>query len=236
MQEPSDGIVEELERQLQLALAAAAIAARRAIAVRQQSIEQAPRGSEQAARGGQGADRRRAAYSRPSAHGRCSTPAGGRPQRRKISRTCGRKPTAGEILTSRDVADDLRSRCRPDSPGAARSRRSRPDQVIALAAVQEVEYEHQAARAEPVNRPTEEQISGPDVTTARGFDDPQRREQLRTQLVAAGVPEPAIEARTLADLGQAHPAAEAAQTPVAVAPASRAASARSAGRQLHRQR
>jgi hypothetical protein len=37
----------------------------------------------------------------------------------------------------------------------------------------------------------------------RGFDDPRRREQLRHQLAAAGVPEPAIEARTLADLGQA---------------------------------
>ena len=34
------------------------------------------------------------------------------------------------------------------------------------------------------------------------------------RLVAAGVPEPAIEARTLADLGQAREAAEAAQTPV----------------------
>ena len=35
MHEPSDGIAEEVERQLQLALAAAAIAARHAIATRQ---------------------------------------------------------------------------------------------------------------------------------------------------------------------------------------------------------
>ena len=43
MHEPSDGIAEEVERQLQLALAAAAIAARRAIAARQHAIEQATR-------------------------------------------------------------------------------------------------------------------------------------------------------------------------------------------------
>src|SRR5450755_352919 len=43
MHEPSDGIAEEVERQLQLALAAAAIAARRAIAARQHAIEQAQR-------------------------------------------------------------------------------------------------------------------------------------------------------------------------------------------------
>ena len=49
MHEPSDGIGEELERQLQLALAAAAIVARRAAAARQRAIEQAQRDSEQAA-------------------------------------------------------------------------------------------------------------------------------------------------------------------------------------------
>ena len=50
MQEPSDGIAEEVERQLQLALAAAAVAARRAIATRQQAIEQAQRDGAERAR------------------------------------------------------------------------------------------------------------------------------------------------------------------------------------------
>ena len=53
MHEPSDGIAEEVERQLQLALAAAAIAARRAIAARGQALEQARRDSDQAARAAQ---------------------------------------------------------------------------------------------------------------------------------------------------------------------------------------
>ena len=47
MHEPSVGIAEEIERQLQLALAAAAIAARHAIAARQHAIDQARRESAQ---------------------------------------------------------------------------------------------------------------------------------------------------------------------------------------------
>ena len=50
MQEPSDGIAEELERQLQLGLTAATIVARRAISTRQHAVEQAHRESEQATR------------------------------------------------------------------------------------------------------------------------------------------------------------------------------------------
>ena len=113
-----------------------------------------------------------------------------------------------------------------------------PTQVLALAAVQELEHEHQATLGErdPARQPAEVEATGRDLPTPRGFDDPHRREQLRTRLVAAGVPEPAIEARTLADLGQAREAAEAAQTPVAAAPGPRPGRARSAGRELHRQR
>ena len=113
-----------------------------------------------------------------------------------------------------------------------------PTQVLALAAVQELEHEHQATLAErdPVRQPADVEAVERDLPTPRGFDDPQRREQLRTRLVAAGVPEPAIEARTLADLGQAREAAEAAQTPVAAAPGPRPGAARSASRELRRQR
>jgi hypothetical protein len=111
-----------------------------------------------------------------------------------------------------------------------------PTQVIALAGVQELEREHQATLAQPVVQPADVPATEPDLTTPRGFDDPQRREQLRTRLVAAGVPEPAIEARTLADLGQAREAGEAAHTPVAAESGPRPAAARSAGRELRRQR
>jgi hypothetical protein len=50
------------------------------------------------------------------------------------------------------------------------------------------------------------------------------------------VPEPAIEARTLADLGQAREAAEAVHTRMAAAPGSRPGAARSASREMRRQR
>jgi hypothetical protein len=49
MHEPSDGIAEEVERQLQLALAAAAVTARRASAARQHAIAQAQHDSAQSA-------------------------------------------------------------------------------------------------------------------------------------------------------------------------------------------
>lgn len=213
MQEPSDGIAEELERQLQLALAAAAIAARRAIAARHQAVDQAARDSAQAAR---------AVKARIDAERLLGT------ERLRPVLDTGWWETA----TPQDVADmwqDATSWRDPDPPtpsptifdrAAGQIRQELhervgldPTQVIALAAVQELEHEHQATLARPVGQPAEVQARQPDLTAPRGFDHPQRREQLRTRLVAAGVPEPAIEARTLADLGQAQEAAEAAHNP-----------------------
>ena len=110
-----------------------------------------------------------------------------------------------------------------------------PTQIVTLAAVQELEHEHQAPRAEQPTRPTELAADRQEAPP-RGYDDPQRREQLRVRLADAGVPEPAIEARTLADLSQAREAAEAARTPPATsAEPRRAAGARSA-RELARRR
>jgi hypothetical protein len=113
-----------------------------------------------------------------------------------------------------------------------------PTQLLALAAVQELEHEHQATVGEhdPARQPAQLEAVERHLATPHGFDDPQRREQLRTRLVAAGVPEPAIEARTLADLGQAREAAEATHTPVAAAPGPRPGAARSASHELRRQR
>jgi hypothetical protein len=116
--------------------------------------------------------------------------------------------------------------------------RDRTGLDVTLAAVQELEHEHQAAIGErdPVRQPADLEAARHDSVSPHGFDDPQRREQLRERLAAAGVPKLAIEARTLADLGQAREAAEAEQTTVAAAPGPRVAAARSAGRELHRQR
>ena len=139
----------------------------------------------------------------------------------------------------RGHADDLRSRRRPDPPGGARSHRPGPHPGTwpSPPCRSSSTSTRRRSRRNPVRQPAElEATDRRDLATPRGFDDPQRREQLRTRLVAAGVPEPAIEARTLADLGQAREAAEAAQTPVAAAPGPRPAAARSANRELRRWR
>ena len=110
-----------------------------------------------------------------------------------------------------------------------------PTQIITLAAVQELEHEHQAALAEqPTSRPSSARTGS--EAPLRRFDDPQRREQLRVRLAAAGVPEPAIEARTLADLGQAREAAEAARTPPTTSAEPRRGAGARSPRELARRR
>jgi hypothetical protein len=239
MQDPSDGIAEEVERQLQLALAAAAIVARRTIATRHQAIEQAQHDSAQRAQALKAqidADRQlAAAHLQPVFD-----------------------PGWWETAAPRDVADmwqEANSWRDPDRDvatptifdhAAGRIRQEVRDrtgldatQVLALAAVQDLEHEHQATLVEhdSVRQAAElEAVQRDSIAAPRGYDDPHRREQLRIRLVAAGVPEPAIEARTLADLGQAREAAEAAHTPVATAPGPRPGAARSASRELRRQR
>jgi len=238
MHEPSVGIAEEIERQLQLALAAAAIAARHAIAARQHAIDQARRESAQHAQS-------------------LKAQLDGERQLAATHLQPVFDPGWWETVAPRDVADMWqqangwrdpdRAMATPTifDHAAGRIRqevRDRtgldPTQVLALAAVQELEHKHQATlgEREPVRQPADLETTGRDLAAPRGFDDPQRREQLRTRLVAAGVPEPAIEARTLADLGQARESAEAANTPVAAAPGPRPAAARSARRELRRQR
>src|SRR5581483_1607001 len=100
-----------------------------------------------------------------------------------------------------------------------------PTQVLTLGAIQELEHEHQA---ELTQTPTNAVELEAREAGRLGYDDPQRRELLRIRLTDAGVPEPAIEARTLADLGQAREADEAARTPSTTSAEPRpAASARS---------
>ena len=157
MHEPSDGIAEEVERQLQLALAAAAIAARRAIATRQHQVEQAQRDSAQNAQAVKAqidAERQlAAAHLQPVFD-----------------------PGWWETATPQDVADmwqEANSWRDPDRDvatptifdhAAGRIRqevRDRtgldPTQVLALAAVQELEHEHQATNAErdPARQPAD---------------------------------------------------------------------------------
>jgi hypothetical protein len=236
MHEPSDGIAEEVERQLQLGLATAAIAARRAIVARQHAIEQAGRDSEQAARTMKArieAERLLATeHLRPVFNPAWWETAGPQDvadmwQQANTWRDPDHNPASPTIFdrAAHRIRQEVQDRSGLD-----------PTQLIALAELQNLEREHQATLQQPVAQPPDVQATEPALSTPRGFDDPQRREQLRTRLVAAGVPEAAIDARTLADLGQAREAAEAAQTPVAAATAPGPAAVRSVRRELRRQR
>jgi len=80
-----------------------------------------------------------------------------------------------------------------------------------------------AAVAGPGAHPTRAHQSAPVETTA-------------IYVARVAPPEPAIEARTLADLGQAREATEAAHTPAAAESGPRPAAGRSANRTLQRQR
>src|SRR5450755_2461957 len=238
MSEPSDGIAEEVERQLQLALAAAAIAARRASAARQHQLEQAQRESAQttqAVRAQIEAERRLAAAHLQPVF----------------------EPGWWETAAPADVTDmwqhanSWRDPDRDASPltlfdrAAGRISQEVEDrtglevtQVLALAAVQELEREHQTSAGEPdpARNPAQRETSRRDSPAPQAFDDPQRRERLRERLADLGVPEQAIDARTLADVGQAREPAEATHTPAAAAARPRPTAARSAHSELRRQR
>ena len=238
MHEPSDGIAEEVERQLQLALAAAAVAARRASAARQHAIEQAQRDSAhsaQAVRAQIEAERRLAAARLQPLFdpGWWET---AQPQDvadmwqhanswRDLDAPVS-TPTIFDHAANR-IGQEVRDRTGIDVT-----------QLLTIAAVQELEHEHQATTGErdPARQPADLKAARRDSPTPHAFDDPQRREQLRAQLAAASVPEAAIDARTLADIGQAKEPAEVAHTPAATTPRPRSATGRSARRELQRQR
>jgi len=234
MHEASDGIAEEVERHLQLALAAAAVAARRAIAARDQALEQARRDSDQAARAAQAridtdrllaAERLRSVFDEAwweTAGSREIADMWGEANSWRDPDASSARPTIFDHAAHR-ISEEVHDRSGLD-----------PTQVVALAAIQELEHEHQATLAQVTRQ-------SPDATAAaqhspRSFDDPRRREQLRARLAGADVPEPAIEARTLADLAQAREAVEAARTPAVAEAEPRRAAGNRSPRELARRR
>lgn len=231
MHEPSDGIAEEVERQLQLILATAAIAARRAIVARQHAVEQARHESEQAARAAQAkidaervlaAERLRPVFDPAWWESASPQQIGDMWQGANTWRD---QPAAAPPTIFDHAAYRIRQEVH-DRSGLD------PTQITTLATVQELEHEHQFDQA------AEQQDRSPMPTREAlgAFDDPRRREELRARLTAAGVPEPAIEARTLADLAQACEPAEAVRTPPATPAEPRRSAASRVARELARRR
>jgi hypothetical protein len=237
MNEPSDGIAEELERQLQLGLAGAAIAARRATAARQHQVEQAQRDSAQNAQAVKAlidAERRlAAAHVQPvfdSGWWESATPGDVADMWQEAN--SWRDPDRDSATTT--IFDHAATRI--DQELKDRTGLN-PTQILAIATVQELEHEDQTTSADPAQQSVQTEAAECDVPSPGGFDDPQRREQLRERLAVAGVPETAIEARTLADVGQGREPAEAARTAVATGDVPpRRAGWRNAQEQLQRRR
>ena len=236
--EPSDGIAEELERQLQLALATAAIAARQAIATHEHTIQQAQRDSEHNAQAAQTrikAERLLAAERlRPVFDPAWWETAGPQDIADAWQEANTWRDPDHDVATPtifNHAADRIREQVR-DRTGLDVT------QVLALAAVQEHEHQHQTTTTErdAPGQPADLATGKRDSPTPRAFDDPRRREQLRERLAAANVPEAAIDARTLADVGQAREPAEAAHTPAATEPRPRPAARHTPDREPQRRR
>ena len=215
MHEPSDGVAEEVERQLQLTLAAAAIAARHAIA-RATARDRA--GTDATA--SRPPEPRRpgstpSGCSRPRTCAPCSIPTGGRPPRRRTIADMWQeantwrdpdRPPARPRRSSTTPRDRIRQEVR-DRTGLD------PTQILTLAAVQELEHEHQATLTEQPTQPAE--LAADRQRGVRRAASTIRSAASSSARVSSppACPSPAIEARTLADLGQAREAAEAARTP-----------------------
>lgn len=56
-----------------------------------------------------------------------------------------------------------------------------PTQILALATLQGLEHEDQTASADAARQPVQTEAAERDVPASSGFDDPQRRDQLRTR-------------------------------------------------------
>lgn len=223
--EPSDGIAEELERQLQLGFLAAAATARRALAARRQAIAEAQLQSQAAARSLQSrleeerrlaaaclepvfdeawweaADPQQIASAWQQAAGwREENDLGQQPS--DFDRAAGRiehevRERAGLDIVALLALAELQQLEAQDDPAAR--------MPLVSAEAQAVEVDRRARAADHSWAGREAAGRAADVR----YDDRGRREQLRERLRAGGIPEDAVQARTLADIGQACRPAEA---------------------------
>jgi hypothetical protein len=237
--DPSDDMAQEVERQLQLAIAAAALAARKAINLRRASLADAQADSEaRAAELRDQLDRQRAlAISRiqpvfDQVWWETATPSqvGEMWQEAAQWRQFATSERSG--LSNIEVFD--RAAERIDREGRDRWQVDVYD-VAALAHADDLTEANELATANPA------EVSQPAAVTAvptgaEAYDTPARRERLQRRMVDAEVPADAVDARMLADTAQACPVSEAMrQEPTPTHP-TRPSPPRSAGRRSQRGR
>ena len=270
--EPEDRVAEELERQLQLAITAAAIAVQRAVAARREALVQAERESQARAQAA-GAE-----LAREQAIAEAQIQA-------VFDHAWWERATPQDAASMWEQAAQWQELGSPDSARTFEEATERINneaskrwgvdvtQLVALAELQELDRTYETAvdererltaaqqeptpelaeldakqvaalaagRADPTEANVSQTPSGQASSQESGapaqqlaatgepserFDSPERRKRVGEGLRQAGVPEDAVEARTLADIGQGHEAAEA----VRHAPMAGRPTARSAGR------
>jgi hypothetical protein len=212
--EPTDDIALEVERQLQLAITAATLAARKAVAHRQASLNQARADSDaRAADLRAQLDRERilaSARIQPvfdSAWWENATPAQVGEMWQQTAQW--RQPTPGEPDDRFDRAPFDRAAQRIEQEAHGRWQLDVYD-VAALARADDLaELDRVAARTATSSDHDANADSSPASTES--YDTRARRERLKQRMIAADVPDDAIQARVLADTAQACPVTEAVQ-------------------------
>jgi hypothetical protein len=210
--DPTDDMAQEVERQLQLAITAATLAARKAVAHRQASLTQARADSDaRAANLRAQLDRERilaSARIQPvfdSAWWENATPTQVGEMWQQTAQW--RQPTPGEPDDQFDRAPFDRAAQRIEHETHNRWQLDVYD-VAALARADDLaELDRVAARTATSADHDARSDSSPASTES--YDTRARRERLKQRMIGADVPEDAIQARVLADTAQAWPVTEA---------------------------
>ena len=233
--EPSDGMAEEVERQVQLAISAAALAARKLISGRQAALAVA------VAQGEAHAQQLRAQLERERALASSHI----QPMFDDAWWDAAQPRDVGEVW---ELAEQWRDPDALDGEATVFDRASERIQqetrdrwrldagaVAALAYADNV-AEHDRLAAAAVQQTAEDRVDAAAPAAGERYDSRERRDRLQARLTSADVPQEAVDAEVLTDTAQAHPAAEAAQPEREQVRAPARSRARTAARERHRTR
>ena len=212
--EPTDDMAQEVERQLQLAITAATLAARKAVAHRQASLKHARANSDaRAADLRAQLDRERilaSARIQPvfdNAWWENATPAEVGEMWQQTAQW--RQPTPGQPDDRFDRAPFDRAAQRIEQETHGRWQLDVYD-VAALARADDLAERDRFAATTATSADHDASADSSPAPT-ESYDTRARRQRLKQRMIAADVPEDTIQARLVADTGQARPATEAVQ-------------------------
>ena len=233
--EPADDVAQEVERQLQLAIAAATVAARKAVTARQTTLARLHAQGEThgAAVRAQLERQRTLASARlqavfDQAWWENASPAQVAEMWQQTVQWRQPDPRDGATIFDRAaqrIQHESRDRWHVDVYD-----------VAALTHADNIAEHDRTATGEPAAAVSQQTSVDPSSALTEAYDTRARRERLQERMVAANVPTDAIEARVLADTAQAYPITEAVQQAPSPQHRSRRAAVRTTVRQPERTR